>query len=141
MYRKGAGGDPDEHDPRGQLKQSSHMKACIPCPALGWCGSGDHGGICIPSQGKLASSSSVVPALWLSGTGHRCVACRVRKVRQAWNIRVNASAANEQPVKSVCILEIAKGNTGLQQPVQRCAALATKASNAASVSPYPGEKI
>lgn len=90
------------------------MKACVPCPALGWCGSGDHGGIGIPSQGKLAGSSSVVPALLLSGTGHQCLACRVRKVRYAWNICVNASAANEQAVKSDGILEVAKGNTGLQ---------------------------
>lgn len=56
----------------------------------------------------------MVPALSLSGTGHRCLACRVRKVRYAWNICVNASAANEQPVKSDGILEVAKGNTGLQ---------------------------
>lgn len=56
----------------------------------------------------------MVPALSLSGTGHRCLACRVRKVRHAWNICVNASAANEQPVKSDGVVEVAKGNTGLQ---------------------------
>lgn len=90
------------------------MKACVPCPALGWCGSGDHGGIGIPSQGMLAGSGSVVPALSLSGTGHRCLACRAGKVRYAWNICVNASAANEQPVKSDGILEVAKDYSGLQ---------------------------